>query len=91
MVSRDNGDNGPSPNGFWLTKGKDDDGDDGDDDEQRGNGDNGGAQNQMGLATSERSDVGSQSFMAITIIPPTFSYVEFPWNGSPRPFVRTRQ
>ena len=33
MVSRDNGDNGPSPNGFWLTKGKDDDGDDDDDDD----------------------------------------------------------
>ena len=82
MVSRDNGDNGPSPNGFWLTKGKDgdsdddnvDDVDDGDNDgdgEQWDNGDNGGAQNQMGLATSERNDVGSQSFMAITIIPPT--------------------
>ena len=28
MVWRDNGDNGPPANGFWLTKGKDDDRDD---------------------------------------------------------------
>ena len=28
MVWRDNGDNGPPGNGFWLTKGKDDDRDD---------------------------------------------------------------
>ena len=81
-----NGDNGPPPNGFWLTKGKDDDCDDDNadnvaDDDNVDDGDkvltmmNNGTmvtmgvhQNQMGLATSERSDVGSQSFLVMTII-----------------------
>ena len=45
MVWRDNGDNGPPPNGFWLTKGKDDDrddddGDNVDDDDDGDDGDN---------------------------------------------------
>ena len=61
-ASSNNGDNGPPPNGFWLTKGKDDDRDDdnvecdkvndGEDEgdvEQWDNGDNGGATKPNGF------------------------------------------